>query len=231
MPDATGLFYDYLPPYAAPSEGTGSCTHRWPRIRSHALSGSETGRPSRPMASYLLYVRATGTLAFANELVLARMDGSGERILIPADQFVQIGSPRFSPDGSEIAFIGSLTVGEAILPRLGLSEAAVRSVGAHGPPGDLWLTDLYGSPPRQLTTFEEDEPTLAWSPDGAWLMMLGGGGQYLVRRDGSEATRRFGTGRLRRHRLALRRTQASRRGRSSARHDARLALLRPRRSG
>ena len=147
-----------------------------------------------PNGQYLLYVRATGTLAFANELVLAHMDGSGERILIPADQFVQIGSPRFSPDGSEIAFIGSLTVGEAILPRLGLSEAAVRSVGAHGPPGDLWLTDLYGSPPRQLTTFEEDEPTLAWSPDGAWLMMLGGGGQYLVRRDGSEATRRFGPG-------------------------------------
>jgi Tol biopolymer transport system component len=193
MPDNSGLFYDYLPPYAAVRDSRIWYTPM-DQIGHARQVGVGTWPTVSPDGRYLIYVRATGTLAFANELVLAMMDGSAERILVPADQFVQIGSPRFSPDGGEVAFIGSLTVGEALSPKVGLGDPFARSVRAHGPPGDIWVTDLHGWSTSQLTHFEEDEPTLAWSPDGGWLMMLGGGGQYLVRRDGSEGIRRLGPG-------------------------------------
>jgi Tol biopolymer transport system component len=191
MPDGSGLFFDSLPSYGAPSD---SRIMFAPLGQEPRLVGIGSWPAVSPDGQLLLYVRSTSTTGFANELVTATMNGASESIVIPADRFVQIGSPRFSPDGSKIAFIGSLTVGEAIRPGLALADLFFRGVMAHGPPGDIWLTDLYGAPPRQLTAFEEDEPTLTWSPDGSWLMMLGGGGLYLVRQDGSETTRRLGQG-------------------------------------
>ena len=56
------------------------------------------------------------------------------------------------------------------------------------------MTGLYGGPAYRLTSFEEDEPTLAWSPDGYWLAMMGGEGLYLLPRDLSLAPRRFAKG-------------------------------------
>jgi hypothetical protein len=38
---------------------------------------------------------------------------------------------------------------------------------------------VYGGPWHRLTSVEEDEPTLAWSPDGYWLAMMGGGVCWL----------------------------------------------------
>ena len=65
---------------------------------------------------------------------------------------------------------------------------------AHGPPGDVWVMSVYGGPWYRLTSFEEDEPTLAWSPDGYWMAMLGGGGLYLLPRDLSQPPRKVGRG-------------------------------------
>ena len=45
---------------------------------------------------------------------------------------------------------------------------------------------LFDGTSTRLTAFEEDEPTLAWSPDGYWLAMMGGGGLYLMPRDRSQ---------------------------------------------
>jgi dipeptidyl aminopeptidase/acylaminoacyl peptidase len=193
MPDGSGLFFDYTPAYGSPADSRIMYVPLGQDLQSRYV-GIGSWPAVSPDGRFLLSVRDTGTTGFANELVIARTDAAAERTLIPADQFVQIGSPRFSPGGALIAFIGSLTRGEAMLPERALPDTFFKGVAAHGPPGDIWITDLYGSGPRQLTTFEEDEPTLAWSPDGAWLMMLGGGGLYLVRPDGSEATRRFGMG-------------------------------------
>ena len=72
----------------------------------------------------------------------------------------------------------------------------------HGPPGDIYVISASGGAPHRLTSFEEDDPTLAWSPDGYWLAMLAGGGLYLMPRDLSEGAP-ADEGRVRRHRLAL----------------------------
>jgi Tol biopolymer transport system component len=191
MPDGSGVFFDHLPPNGAAAD----MQVMFAPIGQDARIVSEGGWPAiSPDGRYLAYVRAAGSNGFLDELVIAALDGTGSRVLVPAENFVQIDSPRFSPDGSQIAFVGSLTRGEASLPPTDLTGMFAKAVMAHGPPGDVWLMSAYGGNPRQLTSYEEDEPTLAWSPNGIWIIMMAGGGLYLVTPDGSEAPRRLGNG-------------------------------------
>ncbi|MCC6174329.1 MAG: PD40 domain-containing protein [Chloroflexi bacterium] len=216
MPDGSGLFYDHLPPSGGPLDS---------RVMFAPIGRAEAPRTIAvgnwpavsPDGRYLLYVRPSPTTGDLNELVLTETSSALERVLVPADTFVQIVSPRFSPDGERIAFVGSLTRGTAGLPPTlpagtrprgqpggqpvpesvpvpGFGDLLAKGVLNHGPPGDIWVLDYSGNPPRQLTAYEEDEPTLAWSPDGAWLAMLAGGGFYLVASDGSAPPRQIGHG-------------------------------------
>jgi Tol biopolymer transport system component len=159
-----------------------------------------------PDGRYLAFVRPSPTSGFLNELVVMDATGLMTRTLVPANDLVQISSPRFSPDGNEIAFIGSVSVGEALelssptdLTQL-FSKVypqrpeSTRGVMAHGPPGDIWVMGLFGGSATRLTFFDEDEPTLAWSPDGYWMAMMGGGGLYLLPRDLSQQPRQLTKG-------------------------------------
>jgi hypothetical protein len=184
LPDSSGLFYDALPPSGGPTSahvmfveiGTGAPP------RQIAEGGWPTVSPDGQL---LAYVRPSPTSGFLSELVLTDIAGVWDRILVRGDELVQITSPRISPDGTEIAFIGSDSRGEAMTaPALG--DLFAKGVMRHGPPGDVWVMRMDGGPAVRLTSFEEDEPTLAWSPDGYWLAMMGGGGLYLLPRDLSE---------------------------------------------
>ena len=77
----------------------------------------------------------------------------------------------------------------SLAPPLTLQEVA-----AHGLPGDLWLIGRDGSGLQRLTALYEDQPIPAWSPDGRWIAILGGGGIYLARTDGSVLVRLSATG-------------------------------------
>lgn len=194
LPDSSGLFYDYLAP-------DGSAANTWVMYASMDPSLSPRtiatgGWPAvSPDGQYLAFVRPSPTSRFLNELVITDIAGITTWILVPADKLVQITSPRFSPDGKEIAFIGSVSVGEAAVPLdTGLTDIFMKGVMAHGPPGDVWVMSVAGGEAYRLTSFEEDEPTLAWSPDGYWIAMMGGEGMYLLPRDLSAPPRKIAKG-------------------------------------
>ena len=94
----------------------------------------------------------------------------------------------------EIATLVRRALVQAGLAPGDLTGLFAKGVLAHGPPGDVWVMSVYGGAWYRLTSFEEDEPTLAWSPDGYWLAMLGGGGLYLLPRDLSQPARKVGRG-------------------------------------
>jgi Tol biopolymer transport system component len=205
LPDSSGLYYDHLPPSGEASSGQVRFAPLSPTGSARAISVG--GWPAVSADGRLLaFVRPSPTTGYLNELVVMDASGLAPRTLVPVDHLVQITSPRFSPDGNEIAFIGSVSVGEELelsVPAdlTGLFQKvspftpdAHRGVLRHGPPGDVWVMSLLGGTPARLTFFEEDEPTLAWSPDGYWLAMMGGGGLYVLPRDLSQVPRQVGKG-------------------------------------
>jgi dipeptidyl aminopeptidase/acylaminoacyl peptidase len=86
----------------------------------------------------------------ATNLWLAKWDGSSNRALTFGDksQF----SPRFSPDGKQLAFLSGRGDDEK---------------------GDqLWLMDLAGGEARQVTTLKGEVEDFAWAPDGRHLVLV-----------------------------------------------------------
>jgi dipeptidyl aminopeptidase/acylaminoacyl peptidase len=79
-----------------------------------------------------------------------------------------VASPRFSPDGSRIAFVSNLS----------------------GVP-QVWTVPTAGGYPELVTAGDDPVASVRWSPDGAWLAysLAPGGGMnaqvYLVRPDGT----------------------------------------------
>jgi Tol biopolymer transport system component len=194
MPDSSGVYYDALSASGDPLTMQVVFSPLDPSAGGPRVV-ADGGWPSvSPDGRLLAHVRPSHQSGYLNELVVTDLTSGSERILVPMDQMVQVTSPRFSPDGAEIAFVGS-DVGPQALGGPGRSDQPdtlfgsdlfAKGVMNHGPPGDIYVISASGGAPHRLTSFEEDDPTLAWSPDGYWLAMLAGGGLYLMPRDLSE---------------------------------------------
>jgi dipeptidyl aminopeptidase/acylaminoacyl peptidase len=95
-----------------------------------------------------------------------------ERAVAAMAQIRSCGSPSFSADGKQIAFVSDLT---------GIPQ--------------LWIAPAAGGFPTQVTALDDPVSGAIWSPDGAWLAfsVAPGGGLneqiYVVRPDGSELRR------------------------------------------
>jgi Tol biopolymer transport system component len=190
-PDSSGVYYDALPASGDPMLMQVVYSSLDPSAGGPRVVANGGWPAVSPDGRLLAYVRPSHQSGYLNELVVTDLTSGSEQILVPLDQMVQITSPRFSPDGAEIAFIGSDMGPQALdgPDRPGNpfgSDLFAKGVMNHGPPGDVWVISAAGGTPHRLTSFEEDDPTLAWSPDGYWLAMLGGGGLYLMPRDLSQ---------------------------------------------
>jgi Tol biopolymer transport system component len=114
-------------------------------------------------------------------LWLADADGHNARAVLDDRRFVSLAFPRFSPDGQRLAFAavgGPAAIRREVgglLPFMRPSVAA-----AHGLPWDLWEINVDGTGLRRLTELAEDDPSVAYSPDGRWLAFQGGSGVHLV---------------------------------------------------
>jgi Tol biopolymer transport system component len=137
-----------------------------------------------PDGSRIAYI-AFSTSDGPGGLWTANPDGSDARLLVPTSgRFLDILSPRYSPDGRTIAFAAVAGNADA---KPGRGDRAAfrwpwqaRVAAAHGLPMDVWTVPADGGEPRKLTDMLEDEPSPAWSPDGAEIAIIAAGGLYVV---------------------------------------------------
>jgi mono/diheme cytochrome c family protein/Tol biopolymer transport system component len=137
---------------------------------------------------------------YTMSLHVAAPDGGGSRELIGGKDFQGFYAPRFAPDSKQIivAAIGGPQTDAQGFPIkasapsmldqvLGLFEPPTAE--AHGLPWDLWLVNSDGTGLRRLTSFYEDLPMAAFSPDSKQIAVMGLGGIYLMESDGSRLRR------------------------------------------
>jgi Tol biopolymer transport system component len=135
-------------------------------------------------------------------LAIGPAEGGEAREIVARGQFRSIMGPRFSPDGARIAFtaVGPGPNGAAppespsgLLATL-LDVFSVRTAYAHGDPWDVWTVRPDGSDLRRASPLQEDEPLVAWSPDGAWIAVHGMNGLWVVSASGTVEPRRIAEG-------------------------------------
>jgi len=124
------------------------------------------------------------------------MAESGDGCELLSDQVFQyLSLPRISPDGTRVALGGS---GEPNMGTSGCggdlrSSAPAVPVGldlggllqpdtayAHGLPADVYSLNLDGSDLKRVADIKDDDPTVAWAPDGAKLAIFGVAALFLV---------------------------------------------------
>ena len=149
-----------------------------------------------PDESTIVYIRSTR----AGQTMLKKTIGeAGDGCQLISDQVFQyLSLPRISPDGKRLAFGGS---GQPTLqpsgcggdprskpsaaelpPVLDLAAAlfAPRVAEAHGLPADIYSLNLDGSEMTPIADIKDDDPTVAWSPDGSKLAIFGVAALYVV---------------------------------------------------
>ena len=141
---------------------------------------------------------------------------AGDGCELVSDQVFQyLSLPRIAPDGKRLAFGGS---GDANMQPSGCGgdqrakpaaagpPAGARPDGlaqpavayAHGLPADVYSLNLDGGSLTRIADIKDDDPTVAWSPDGAKLAIFGVQALYVVDGKGGPTGQAGRPGRLRR---------------------------------
>ncbi len=128
-------------------------------------------------------------------LALGDLGGGVATNLVRPDGFTAIMGPRFSPDGSLVAFtaVGAGPAAATTVDGL-LGWLTVPVAEAHGDPWNVWTVRLDGSELRRVGWLQEDEPLVSWSPDGRWLAVFGTGGLWMLDPSGRSDPRRVAEG-------------------------------------
>lgn len=156
----------------------------------------------------------------AFSLRVGTVDGGDARQIVPSDTFVGMAGPRFSPDGSRIAFTafnprqvappaqpgqtvppaqpaqpprgdaGGTPIGQSLVDFV----LGVRVAEAHGDPWGIWTVRPDGGDLKLATPLTEDEPLVAWSPSGDSLAVHSAGGLWIVDMRGTTEPKRIADG-------------------------------------
>jgi Tol biopolymer transport system component len=120
-----------------------------------------------PDLNEMLYVQVE-TVHTREGLVLARVDGSLPRVLLPPDSTLTLfGSAAISPDGSRVAF----AAGDAAEAAGGAGRGSHAST--HPAFQDLWVINVDGSGLERLAELVETGLSIGWSVDGNSIIAFG----------------------------------------------------------
>lgn len=153
--------------------------------------------PDRKRIAYAKMAPQTG-----ETLVLAELAGGAEMTLAGIEQkLAPFNSPRFSPDGTKVAFASAGQPGArapaeyvSYVPQ-GRSPSVDAARALDGVPEDIWTVGVAGGAPVRVGDLKEDLPAEDWSGDGKHIYVVGSAGLYDIV-VGTGAVDRLGDGAL-----------------------------------
>lgn len=128
---------------------------------------SSEGTPGGDRLNDMSQLEWTGQVIAHPELFVTNADGSGARQLTDVGTFIRAEFPRFSPDGTKIAFVGTEGV---------YGQSVVNS--------GIYVMDVSSGAYHYVTDGQNPD----WSPDGSSLVYSRSGILMRVNSDGSNAT-------------------------------------------
>jgi len=118
--------------------------------------------------------------------------GETESTLVGIDQNLSpFNSPRYSPDGTKIAFAAADQTGARANLQYVTAAGFGRDAGPplDGLPEDIWTIPASGGAPQRVADLKEDLPALAWAGDGKHIYVVGASGLYDVNIENGKSTR------------------------------------------
>ena len=112
-------------------------------------------------------------------LEIVDVDGSSNaRTLVPVEELIApFNTPRFSPDGTQIAFAAADQTMAPVIPTVPSGVRPVSYSAAKlldGLPQDIWLVSADDTGrPQQVADLKEDLPSLTWDASGEHIFVLG----------------------------------------------------------
>jgi Tol biopolymer transport system component len=118
--------------------------------------------------------------------------GGPEATLVGIDQNLSpFNSPRYSPDGTKIAFASADQTGARAhmeyVTAAGFGRDAAPALD--GLPEDIWTIAASGGAPQRVADLKEDLPALTWGADGKHIYVVGAAGLYDVNLENGKSTR------------------------------------------
>jgi Tol biopolymer transport system component len=187
-PDGQWLYFDRQETARFGVENRIERAHRDGSARSTVIDNARSPSLS-PDGSRLAFIRADR----GEVLYVSGVDGQGVQPLVPAGKFLLITYPRFSPDGEWIVFATVTDPTRDVSPQptrqpgissaLGAIQSTLFAPRRHGIPWDIWLVRPDGRD-LHVVRLAEDDPSLAWSPDGSGVAVYGGRGLGILDESG-----------------------------------------------
>ena len=151
-----------------------------------------------PDGKRLIYAKLAPQIG--ETLNIADITGLNDTPLVGIDQNLSpFNAPRFSPDGTKIAFASADQTGARANQEYvsaapfgrdpGTPLTTNASAALDGLPEDIWTIDPAGGAPVRVADLKEDLPALTWSGDGKHLYVVGSGGLYDINITSGASTR------------------------------------------
>ncbi len=138
--------------------------------------------PDRKSAVYAKLLPQTGEALEVLDLTAAPGPGAS-RTLVGLDQnLAPFNAPRYSPDGSKIAFASADQTGA----RANMRYVSARGFGPEqkpprdGLPEDVWVIDAAGGTAQRVADLKEDLPFITWNGNGTHIYVIGAAALYDV---------------------------------------------------